>query len=136
MFGRLPGILLALCILTTGCNGQDRESQAIRDALAVRSNAINTRNLTQYLSVVSQRYNDKGKSFAQLAETLKKNFGEFEQISYEADPPSISVKGGVADSVGSYRMKVRIRGREITLNGTEHLRLVKETGEWKIIAGI
>jgi len=33
-------------------------------------------------------------------------------------------------------MKVRLRGKELALNGTERLALIKEPEGWKIIAGI
>jgi hypothetical protein len=52
------------------------------------------------------------------------------------DTPSITVEGGRAESTVSYRMKILLRGKEMTLNGIEHLKLAKEPEGWKIIAGI
>jgi hypothetical protein len=97
---------------------------------------LNSRNISHYVSVISPHYNDKGKNFIQLKESLEKNFRDFEQLSYEPGTRSITVAGDHAESVASYRMKVQMRGKEITLNGTEHIRLAKEPEGWKIIAGI
>lgn len=140
MYGRLLGTLLGiLCVallLASGCSRPDQDRLEILKALATRSSALNSRDMPQYLSVVSPKYNDKGKDFIQLKESLEKNFRDFAHISYEADEQSITVAGNSAEVVGSYRMKVQVRGKEMTLNGTEHLRLVREPEGWKIIAGI
>jgi hypothetical protein len=85
---------------------------------------------------VSQQYNDKGKGFTRLKESLEHNFRDFENISYEADPPAITINGSQAEAISNYRMKVRVRGKDLALNGSERLRLTKEPGGWKIIAGI
>ena len=136
MFARLSGILLVALLLASGCSRSDRERSEILQILTTRANALNSRNMSQYISVVSPHYNDKGKNFAQLKGSLEKNFRDFEQLSYEADTPTVTVAGNSAESVGSYHMKVRVRGKEMALNGTERLRLIKEPEGWKIIAGI
>ena len=136
MINRLTGILLSALLLTSGCNSADREQIEILQTLSTRTTALNSRNMNQYLSVISPRYSDKGKNFAQLKESLENNFRDFEHLSYESDKPSIIVAGNSASADGSYRMKVQVRGKEMTLNGTEHLRLAKEPEGWKIIAGI
>ncbi len=136
MHGGLPGILLALLLLASGCSGSEPERNSILQTLTTRANALNSRDISQYLTVVSTHYSDNGKTFAQLKENLEKNFKDFEQVSYEPGTPSITIRGRSAQSVGSYRMKVRVRGKEMSLNGTEHLRLSKEPEGWKIIAGI
>lgn len=136
MSARLLGTLLVTLLLISGCSEPDREHQEILKTLTTRASALNTRNLPQYISVVSPHYRDKGKGFVQIKESLGKNFREFEQISYEAGKQTITVDGIFAESVASYRMKVRVRGKEMTLNGTERLKLLKEPEGWKIIAGI
>ena len=132
----LLGILLVALLPVSGCSRPERERSDIIQTLTTRANAINSRNVPRYLSVVSIRYSDKDKTFAQLRESLEKNFRDFEQISYEPGTPTITVDGTAADTACSYRMKIKVRGKEMTLNGTEHLRLSKEPEGWKIIAGI
>lgn len=136
MFGKLPGILFALLVFTSACSDTSREQGEILQALAVRSTALNSRDVAQYISIVSRHYNDKGTDFIRLKEGLEKNFREVERLAYDADSPSITVTGSSAEATGSYRMKVMVKGKEMTLNGIEHLRLAKEQEGWKIIAGI
>jgi predicted ester cyclase len=136
VFGRLLGICILTLFLAGGCSRSAQDRKEIMQVLAIRTDALNSRDLTRYISVISGRYNDKGKSLDLLRETLEKNFRDFEQISYEAEKPDILVDGTRARSDASYRMKIKVRGKEMTLNGTEHLILVKEPEGWKIIAGI
>ena len=123
-------------LLASGCSRSDQNRQEILKTLETRTNALNLRDMPMYLSVVSRNYNDKHKNYFQLKESLENNFRDYEQLSYEPGKPSITVEGSSAESVNSYRMKIKVRKKELTLNGTEHLRLAKEPEGWKIIAGI
>ncbi len=136
MIGRLLCILFAALLFVSGCSNPERERHEILNILSTRANALNSRDVSKYISVVSPHYSDKDKNFLQLKASLEKNFKDFEQLTYVAGTASITVNGNSAETVSSYRMKVRVRGKEMTLNGTEHLRLVKEPEGWKIIAGI
>ena len=136
MTARLPGILFVVLLSSLGCSNRDQDRQKIIETLTTRSNALNSRDIFQYISTVSPHYSDKGKTFDQLKVSLEKNFRDYEQLSYEALSPTITINGAGAESISSYRMKILVRGKEMTLNGTEHLRLVKEPEGWKIIAGI
>lgn len=132
----LLGILLVALLPSFGCSGPERERSAVLQSLSTRADSLNSRDISRYLSVVSTRYSDRGKDFARLRADLEKNFREFERITYESERQSVTVDGNRAGAVGSYRMKVLMRGKEMTLNGTEHIRLVKEPEGWKIVAGI
>lgn len=123
-------------LFASGCSRSDQNHQEILKTLATRTNALNLRDMTMYLSVVSRNYNDKHKNYVQLKESLENNFRDYEQLSYEPGTPTITVTGATAESVCSYRMKIKVRKKEMTLNGIEHLRLAKEPEGWKIIAGI
>jgi hypothetical protein len=138
VFERAFGILLVtlLLVTVTGCSRSDREHSEIRQTLMIRDGALNARDVSRYISVISRQYNYNGKNFIRLKECVEKNFRDFELISYKAGTPSINLNGTSAETVGSYRMKIRVRGKDMSLNGTEHFRLVKEPEGWKIIAGI
>jgi ketosteroid isomerase-like protein len=123
-------------LFTTACSKSDQDQAEIVTLITTRSAALNSKDLAKYISVVSLEYNDKGKDFSRLKADLEKNFKNLEQLSYEADQPAIIINGNQAAATGSYRMKVRVRGKELALNGSEHLRFRKEPGGWKIIAGI
>jgi len=104
--------------------------------LATRAQALNNRNLPLYLSVVSSGYSHHGKDFSRLKDEQAAAFKEFEQVAYQAGEPSIAVKGERAEVAGDYRMKVIIRGKEMQFEGKERITLVKESGVWKISAGL
>lgn len=136
MLARQLGTFYLLLMLLTGCSTADPEKAAIEKVLAIRSNALNSRNIETYFTVISAQYRDKDKDISNLRENLEKNFKNFSQIHYAVTRRSITVNGINAEASGDYRMKVKTNGKEITLNGVEHLKLTKEPGGWKIISGI
>jgi hypothetical protein len=129
-------IFVLTLLLASGCSNADNNRNEIFQQLTTRTKALNSKNISAYLSVISTKYNDKGKNFNQLKESLDKNFRDFEQLEYKSGQPAITITGNSAESTCSYRLKIKIHDKETTLNGTEHLKLVKEPEGWKIIAGI
>ncbi len=133
---RLLACLLLVAALASGCSDQDRGVQAVAQVMKIRSDALNSRNSTLYLSVVSPRYSDKGKDFSQLKESIITNFMSFENVSYQSGEQSITIDGNYARASGTYRMKVVVKGREVVLDGVENLKFSKESDGWKFIAGL
>lgn len=129
-------ILLSAVFLGCGCSTSQSDRQAVSQILEIRSKALNARNLPQYLSILSASYNDKGKDFARLKDGLLTSFQTFENVSYQPGEQTISLHGNYAETAGAYRMKISVRGKEVVLDGTEHLKLAKEPDGWKIIAGL
>ncbi|MDD2365078.1 MAG: hypothetical protein PHN84_02835 [Desulfuromonadaceae bacterium] len=129
-------ILFVLLIVLSGCNTSDNDNGEILKLLATRTNALNSKDISRYISVISLNYSDKGKNFSQLKESISRNFSQYETLAYEADSPEITINGKRAESSCSYRLKLKTNGREITLNGVERLELIRETAGWRIIAGI
>lgn len=131
-------ILLAAFLISAlvGCSTSGEDLQELENVIIIRAAALNSRDLSRYISVISDSYSDKGKQFNQLKNSLEANFRQYEAISFVAEKPAITIYGSRAEAVSHYRMKVRMRGKEFDFNGTEHLKLVKEPGGWKIIAGI
>lgn len=108
----------------------------MRHLLWVRSQALNGRNLQLYLTTISQQYNDRGRDFAAMRDSLEASFKVFDSVSYQAGEQKVAVSGGKAEVSGEYRMRVVIRGKGMSLDGRERIRLAKEAGGWKIIAGL
>jgi len=133
---RLLICLLLVAALVSGCSGQKKGRQAIAQVMKIRSDALNSRNGTLYLSVVSPRYSDKGKNFSQLKESIASNFMAFESVSYQPGEHTIKIDGNYAKASGAYRMKVIVKGREVVLDGVEHLKFSKEADGWKFIEGL
>ena len=136
MLHRLTYGLLVAVAIVSGCSGNEKEHQAITQLIETRSKALNSRNTTLYLSTVSPGYSDKDKGYSQLKESIINNFKTFESLSYQSEEHAISVAGNLAEASGTYRMRVIIRGRELLLDGMEHLKLAKGPEGWKIIGGL
>lgn len=136
MPSRLLGILCLSLLLASGCNCSDSDRAELSRVIATRTRALNSKDLTLYLTVVSRSFSDKGNDFDRLKERLERSFKDFERISYESENPRITVGGQQAEAVGRYHMRCRLRGRDTEFDGTEHLRFVKEPDGWKIVAGI
>ncbi len=129
-------ILLSAGLIAGGCSPSESDRQAVTDVLEIRSKALNTRDTTLYFSVISKDYNHKGTDISGLKDRVSGNFNAFESLSYQPDEKTITIRWKSAEADGTYRMRAVVRGKEITLDGTEHLKLKKEPGGWKIIAGL
>ncbi|OGT98369.1 MAG: hypothetical protein A2X80_14575 [Geobacteraceae bacterium GWB2_52_12] len=104
--------------------------------LQVRSQALNGRNLPLYLNVVSPEYHDKGKNYSALVAEVAAGFKSRGTTAYQAGNYTVAVSGNRAEVRGDYRMKVAVGGREVVLDGVEHIILNREAGVWKITAGL
>lgn len=129
-------ILWCVAALMAACGPSPAEKEQIMRVLQVRAQAMNARNINQYLTVISGSYSDRGKSLAQLRNGLEAGFRIYDRVYYQADEQKIEIKGRQAEVTGIYRMKVVIRGKEMVLDGKERLVLAKEADGWKIISGL
>ena len=101
-----------------------------------RQQALLHKDVNLYLSIISRHYQDKGVDFTAKKKELESNFAVFDRIDYRSDGIAIDVTGGRATISGNYGLKVFIKGKELKLAGKEELRLVKESGGWKIVGGL
>ncbi|MDU0459360.1 MAG: nuclear transport factor 2 family protein [Geobacteraceae bacterium] len=122
--------------LLSGCNAQEKDRQAIAQVIESRSRALNSRDVPLYLSSVSPDYSDKGKDFPRLKESITSNFNNIEKLSYQPLEHEISISGNRAEASGTYRMKIITRGKELVLDGAEHLKFARGAEGWKIVAGL
>jgi hypothetical protein len=129
-------MLCAAVALLTACGPSQAEKEQILRVMQVRAQAMNARNINLYMTVISPAYSDRGKDRTRLQEGLEAGFKVYDSLNYQADAQKITIKGRQAEMTGTYRMKVVIRGREMVLDGKEHLLLSKEADGWKVIAGL
>ena len=132
----LAAILMTASLLSGACSTPQSDRQAVMEILNIRTKALNTRDIALYTSILSAEYSYKGRNFPRLKDSLINNFQTCESLSYQPGEQTISLHGKYAETVGAYRMKILIRGKETVLNGEEHLKLAKESEGWKIIAGL
>ncbi len=136
MLRRLAYMLVLSMALFSGCGVQEKDRLAIAQVIESRSRALNSRDISLYLSSVSPDYSDKGKDFPRLKESITSNFNNIEKLSYQPVEHTISINGNRAEVSGTYRMKIFTRGKELVLDGSEHLKLARGPEGWKIIAGL
>lgn len=129
-------ILFCLFLGLTGCGPSQVEKDQVLQVLQLRAQALNFRNLKLYLKVVSPDYNDRGKHFQELRDSLNAGFKIYDSVSYRSEAQQVKIDGKQAEVTGKYRLKVVIRGKEMVLDGKEHLKLVKGADGWKITAGL
>ncbi|HBA73253.1 MAG TPA: DUF4440 domain-containing protein [Geobacter sp.] len=136
MLRRLAYMLALSMVLLSGCGVQEKDRLAIARIIESRSRALNSRDISLYLSSVSPDYSDKGKDFPRLRESIASNFNNVEKLSYQPVEHTISIHGNRAEVSGTYRMKISARGKELALDGSEHIKLARGPEGWKIIAGL
>lgn len=112
------------------------EKEEVLHVLQVRGQALNERDLPLYLSIISPGYRDKDKDFAALAAGVEESFKKRGSVAYQAGHRTVTISGKQAEVTGTYRMKVMVEGREVVLDGKEHITLSREGETWKIIAGL
>ena len=130
------GILLFAVYFAGGCSSSQSDQQAISEILNIRTVALNTRDVTPYIAILSNNYNHNEKKFSHLKESLINNFKTIESLTYQPGKPTISLHGKYAEATGTYRMKILIHGKEIVLDGNENIKLAKESEGWKITGGL
>lgn len=129
-------MLFLMILAVGGCSDTTAERQNVLRVLEIRSRALNSRDIALYSSIISATYEHKGHGVEYVKENLAQTFSRFEGISYIPAEQTITMHGDHADMEGSYRMKLVLQGKETVLNGTERIKLAKEAGGWKIIAGL
>jgi hypothetical protein len=132
---RLVVTLLVFLSLLPGCSNRlDRD--AVMAVAIKRQQALTTKDINLYLTLLSPHYQDKGLDYAAKSRELKETLSSFDRIDYRSHDRRVEVKGDRATVTGSYGLRVMMRGKEVELEGKEELRLLKEAGEWKIVGGL
>lgn len=125
-----------MLFLCGGCGPSTADLKAVEAVAAGRQQALNRKDIALYLSLISPAYNDKNKDFSAEKRELEASFTAFDRIAYRPAGRSIDISGAQATISGTYRLTVTIKGKELELEGEEHIRLAKGTDGWKIIGGL
>ena len=129
-------LLSAVVATMTACGPSQAEKNSVLRVMQMRAQAMNSRNVNLYLTVISPAYSDKGIDRTRLQDGLEAGFKVYDNVYYQPGEQKVQIKGKQAEVTGTYRMKVVIRGKEMVLDGKEHLLLTKEPDGWKIVAGL
>jgi ketosteroid isomerase-like protein len=124
----LPILFLLAC--------QVSEEEKIYQLLNRRQEALQKRDLSLYLSCISNAYQDKEEDFSRLQKRIERYFKTFDRISYSSWDRSIQIDGETAIVLQSFHLEAEKGGKENRYSGKEVLFLKKEGKEWKIIKGL
>ena len=130
---RLHPLLLTLFFLLT-CQVSDEER--IHQVLNRREEALQKKDLSLYLSCISQAYQDKDEDFSQLQNRMEGYFKTFDQIRYSSWNRSVHTEGDTAIAIQQFQLEIEGGGKKNRFLGKEALFFKREGREWKIVMGL
>ncbi len=116
------------------CHGSEEEQ--IRQTLNERGEAFKKRDLSLYLSCISEDYQDKEGGFPELRERMTGYFSAFDRIEYESWDRTVEVDGEKATVTQQFRLEVEQGGKKNRYSGKEAFLLRREGKLWKIFRGL
>ena len=124
----LPVLLLLAC--------QISEEEKIYQTLSRRQEALQKRDLSLYLSCISNAYQDKEEDVVRLQKRIEGYFKTFDRITYSSWDRSIQIDRETATVIQQFYLEVEKREKKNRYSAKEALYLKKEGKEWKIIKGL
>lgn len=131
-----PILALALCLSVVGCSDSHTDRKAIEAVLLQRQQALASKDLPLYLSIISPDYHNKGTDYAAKRAEIAATFAAFDRIDYRATDRRVEIHGDNATVAESYTLRVVGGGKGVTLAGREEVRFRREAGGWKIVGGL
>ena len=124
----LPVLFLLAC--------QVSEEEKIYQTLSRRQEALQKRDLSLYLSCISNAYQDKDEDAYRLQKRVEGYFKTFDRISYSSWDRSVQVDGETSTVIQQFYLEVEKGEKKNHYSGREVLFLKKEGKEWKFIKGL
>jgi hypothetical protein len=124
----LPVLLLLAC--------QISEEEKIYQTLSRRQEALQKRDLSLYLSCISNAYQDKEEDVVRLQKRIEGYFKTFDRITYSSWDRSVQIDGETSTVIQQFYLEVEKGEKKNHYSGKEVLFLKKEGKEWKIMKGL
>jgi hypothetical protein len=124
----LPVLFLLSC--------QISEEEKIYQTLSRRQEALQKRDLSLYLSCISNAYQDKEEDVDRLQKRIEGYFKTFDRITYSSWDRSVQIDGETSTVIQQFYLEVEKGEKKNRYSGKEALFLKKEGKEWKIIKGL
>ncbi len=128
----LPFLLPVLFLLSC----QTSEEEKIYQTLSRRQEALQKRDLSLYLSCISEAYQDKEEDFSRLQKRIEGYFKTFDRITYSSWDRSVQVDGKTSTVIQQVYLEVEKGEKKNRYSGKEVLFLKKEGRQWKITKGL
>jgi hypothetical protein len=133
MIKRFLSLLLPILFLLS-C--QISEEEKIYQTLSRRQEALRKRDLSLYLSCISNAYQDKEEDVDRLQKRIERYFKTFDRITYSSWDRSVQIDGGTSTVIQQFYLEVEKGEKKNHYSGQEILFLKKEGKEWKFIKGL
>jgi hypothetical protein len=133
MIKRFLSFLLPVLFLLT-C--QISEEEKIYQTLSRRQEALQKRDLSLYLSCISNAYQDKEEDVVRLQKRIEEYFKTFDRITYSSWDRSVQIDGETSTVIQQFYLEVEKGEKKNHYSGKEALFLKKEGKEWKIMKGL
>jgi hypothetical protein len=133
MIKRFVSLLLPVFFLLS-C--QISEEEKISQTLSRRQEALQKRDLSLYLSCISNAYQDKEEDVYRLQKRIGGYFKTFDRITYSSWDRSVQIDGETSTVIQQFSLEVEKGEKKNHYSGKEVLFLKKEGKEWKIIKGL
>ena len=133
MIKRFLSFLLPVLFLLT-C--QISEEEKIYQTLSRRQEALQKRDLSLYLSCISNAYQDKEEDVVRLQKRIEGYFKTFDRITYSSWDRSVQIDGETSTVIQQFYLEVEKGEKKNHYSGKEVLFLKKEGKEWKIMKGL
>ncbi len=124
----LPVLLLLAC--------QISEEEKIYQTLNRRQEALQKRDLSLYISCISNAYQDKEEDVDRLQKRIEGYFKTFDRITYSSWDRSVQIDGETCTVIQRFSLEVEKGEKKNHYSGREVLFLKKEGKEWKILKGL
>ena len=124
----LPVLFLLSC--------QISEEEKIYQTLSRRQEALQKRDLSLYLSCISNAYQDKEEDVDRLQKRIEGYFKTFDRITYSSWDRSVQIDGKTAIAIQQFHLEVAKGEKKNRYSGKEALFFKKEGKEWRIIKGL
>ncbi len=127
-------LLLLFLIFLWACQPSGEEQ--IRQTLNQRGEALKKKDLSLYLSCISNDYQDREGDRDQLQKRMEVYFKNFDRIDFDYWDRSIQIEGETATVIQQFHLEIEKEGKTNRFSAKEAFLLRKEGGRWKIFKGI
>ncbi len=124
----LPVFFLLAC--------QISEEEKIYQTLSRRQEALQKRDLSLYLSCISNAYQDKEEDVQRLQKRIEGYFKTFDRITYSSWDRSVQIDRETSTIIQRFSLELEKGEKKNRYSGKEVLFLKKEGRQWKIIKGL
>ena len=131
---RAFGLLLLVLLASCGQHHDEADTLAIKELLARRVRAMDSKNLTLYKSLIAADYQVGDVTRDVLVARMNGYFARFDRIRLTYSDTRIEHDRGRARV--TQRVSLRVSGLDDPLSDTETLVLKKRQGRWWIVGGL